>query len=60
MKHLKEIAFALILTCAAIMASPWASAHDTEITLGSLVIEQPWLRVMDLFPPALYKHRFGT
>jgi U3 small nucleolar RNA-associated protein 4 len=26
----------------------------------ALVIEQPWLRVMDLFPPALYKHRFGT
>ena len=26
----------------------------------AIVIEQPWLRVMDLFPPALYKHRFGT
>ncbi len=26
----------------------------------ALVVEQPWLRVMDLFPPALYKHRFGT
>ena len=26
----------------------------------ALVVEQPWLRVMDLLPPALYKHRFGT
>ena len=26
----------------------------------ALVVEQPWLRVMDFFPPALYKHRFGT
>ena len=26
----------------------------------AVVVEQPWLRVMDLFPPALYKHRFGT
>lgn len=27
---------------------------------AALVVEQPWLRVMDLLPPALYKHRFGT
>ena len=26
----------------------------------ALVVEQPWLRVMDHFPPALYRHRFGT
>ena len=26
----------------------------------AVVVEQPWLRVMDHFPPALYKHRFGT
>jgi copper(I)-binding protein len=44
MKHLKEIAFALILTCAAVVASPWAGAHDTAIKLGNLVIEQPWSR----------------
>ena len=27
---------------------------------SAVVVEQPWLRVMELFPPALYKHRFGT
>ena len=27
---------------------------------AAVVVEQPWLRVMDHFPPALYKHRFGT
>jgi hypothetical protein len=26
----------------------------------AVVVEQPWLRVMDHFPPALYRHRFGT
>lgn len=26
----------------------------------AVVVEQPWLRVMEHFPPALYKHRFGT
>ena len=26
----------------------------------AVVVEQPWLRVMDHFPPALYKHRFGS
>jgi copper(I)-binding protein len=44
MKHLKEITFALILTCAAFLASPWAAAHDTEIKLGNLVITAPWSR----------------
>ena len=31
------------------------TAADTAV-----VVEQPWLRVMDHFPPALYRHRFGT
>ena len=44
MKHLKEIAFALILTCAAVLTSPWAGAHDTEIKIGNLVITGPWSR----------------
>lgn len=26
----------------------------------AVVVEQPWLRVMDHFPPALFRHRFGT
>jgi hypothetical protein len=26
----------------------------------AIVVEQPWLRVMDHFPPALYRSRFGT
>lgn len=26
----------------------------------AVVVEQPWLRVMEHFPPALYKHRFGS
>jgi copper(I)-binding protein len=44
MKHLKEIAFALILTCAAILAPPFAGAHDTEIKIGNLVITGAWSR----------------
>jgi copper(I)-binding protein len=44
MKHLKEIAFAVLLTLAAILASPWAVAHDTEIKLGDLVISGAWSR----------------
>jgi hypothetical protein len=44
MRLLKEITFAAALTGAAILASPWAGAHDTEIKLGNLVIEQPWSR----------------
>ena len=30
-------------------------APDTAVA-----IEQPWLRVMQKFPPALFRHRFGT
>ena len=26
----------------------------------AVVVEQPWLRVMDHFPPALFRHQFGT
>ena len=26
----------------------------------AIVVEQPWLRVVQHFSPALYKHRFGT
>ena len=26
----------------------------------ALVVERPWLRVMESFPPALHRHRFGT
>lgn len=26
----------------------------------ALVVEQPWLRVMNHFPPAMFRHRFGT
>lgn len=44
MKLLKEIAFAVVLTGAAILTSPWAGAQDTEIKIGSLVIAQPWSR----------------
>jgi periplasmic copper chaperone A len=44
MKHLKEFAFALALTFAAMLASPWAGAHDTEVKLGNLVITGAWSR----------------
>lgn len=44
MKHFKEIAFALILTVAAVLTTPWAKAHDTEIKLGDLVITGAWSR----------------
>ena len=27
---------------------------------AAVVVEQPWMRVMEHFPPALYRHRFGT
>ena len=30
-------------------------ANDTAV-----VVEQPWLRVMEHLPPALHRHRFGT
>ena len=26
----------------------------------AVVVEQPWLRVMEHFPPAMFRHRFGT
>jgi periplasmic copper chaperone A len=44
MKLIKEITFALVLTCAAILTTPWAGAHDTEIKLGNLVITGAWSR----------------
>ncbi|MCA3573203.1 MAG: copper chaperone PCu(A)C [Aestuariivirga sp.] len=44
MKYLKEITFALILTVAAVLTTPWAKAHDTEIKLGDLVITGAWSR----------------
>jgi periplasmic copper chaperone A len=33
-----------VLTCAAILTTPWAGAHDTEIKLGNLVITGAWSR----------------
>ena len=44
MKHLKDIAFAVLLTFAAVLAAPWAGAHDTAIKAGNLVITGPWSR----------------
>jgi copper(I)-binding protein len=44
MKHLKDIAFAVLLTLAAVLAAPWAGAHDTAIKAGNLVITGPWSR----------------
>lgn len=44
MKNLKQIVFALALTCAAALASSWAVAHDTEIKIGNLVISAAWSR----------------
>lgn len=44
MKYIKEIAFALILTCAAMLASPWTGAHETEVKAGDLVITGAWSR----------------
>jgi periplasmic copper chaperone A len=44
MRHFKEIAFALLMTFAAILAAPWAGAHDTEIKAGDLVITGAWSR----------------
>ena len=44
MKLIKEIAFALVLTCAAILTTPGAGAHDTEVKVGNLVITGVWSR----------------
>ena len=44
MKHLKDIAFAVLLTLAAVLAAPWAGAHDAAIKAGNLVITGPWSR----------------
>ena len=32
----------------------------TDTGVGALVVERPWLRVIDHFPPTLQRQRFGT